>query len=235
MIVVIAGMYRSGSTFSFNIAREILPGTVDVVSANSITSADQGRSPEHHLVVKTHSPDQTLIEMVQAGKATCICTYRKPEYAVASWMDTFGFGFSEAVETIRSWLCWRQTLCAPVLDISYDTIEERPLLAIMTIQRYLLGKVDMTQAEELKQRYSKARIKQEYDALTVAEPAVDIGFSYYDPNTFFHRRHVSSVGKRMIGSTLNTAQIAIVRRELADLIDANGEFAPRRTQSKAES
>jgi hypothetical protein len=226
MIVVIAGMYRSGSTFSFNIAREILPGTVDVVSANSITSADQVRPPGRHLVVKTHSPDQTLAEMIRASKATCICTYRKPEDAIASWMDTFGFSFDESVDTIRGWLAWHQTAQLPILNIAYETIEDRPLRAVLEIQRYLTGRVDRRIARALVSKYSKARIKKQFDALVDGAESINIGFSHYDPTTFFHRRHVSSVGKREVSNTLSSEQLLRVKTELANYVDANGEYHP---------
>jgi hypothetical protein len=226
MIVVIAGMYRSGSTFSFNIAREILVGDVDVVAANSVSEDDLTRAEGRNLVVKAHLPDHVLVAKIAAKTALCICTYRKPEDAVASWMDTFGFTFDESLGAIRGWLAWHQPAQLPMLNIAYDTIEDQPLDAVLMIQRYLTGHVDHGVAQALVSKYSKARVKEKYDALVNGADSINIGFSHYDPATFFHRRHVSSVEKRQVSKTLNAEQLLRVRTELANYVDANGEYCP---------
>ena len=226
MIVVIAGMYRSGSTFSFNIARELLVGEVDVVAANSVSEDELTRAQGRNLVVKTHSPDATLAAKIAANTALCISTYRKPEDAIASWMDTFGFGFDESIGVVGGWLAWHQRAQLPMLNIAYDTIENRPLRAVLMIQRYLTGHVDRPVARDLVLKYSKARVKAQYDALADGADSINIGFSHYDPTTFFHRRHVSSVGKREVANTLTPEQVLRVRAELQEYVNGNGEYHP---------
>jgi hypothetical protein len=130
MIVIIVGMYRSGSTFTLNIAREILEGAVDVLSANSVTAAELVRAQERHLVVKSHLPNDALVEMINSGQAVCIRTHRKPEEAVASWMDTFGYSFDDSIKEIRSWLQQHHAVHCDALNIPYEMIEDRPLKAI---------------------------------------------------------------------------------------------------------
>jgi hypothetical protein len=222
MIVIIAGMYRSGSTFSFNIVRESLDGEVDVISDNSVPADRLLQSPGRHLLVKAHLPDPALMELIADGRAKCICTYRKPEEAVASWMEAFGFSFESSVETIRQWLEWRRTLTVPILNIAYETIEDHPLRSILLIQRYVLGHVARSQARELRQRYDKAQLKQEYDALTEGDDTVNIGMSYYNAKTFFHRKHISSADKRDVSTTLNSEQIAIARSAFGEYGDDTG-------------
>jgi len=226
MIVVIAGMYRSGSTFSFNIARELLAGNVDVIAANSLSAEELSRAQERNFVVKAHLPDQALQAKIAANAAFCISTYRKPEDAVASLMDTFGFGFRESVDVIRSWLAWHQPTQLPLLNIAYDIIENRPLRAVLMIQRYLTGHVDRPVARDLVLKYGKARVKAQYDALTDGVGSINIGFSYYDPTTFFHRRHISSLGKRQVSKTLSPEQLRFITTELPNYVDANGEYHP---------
>lgn len=230
MIVVIAGMYRSGSTFSFNIARESLVGAVDVLSDNSVTEAQVARSQGRNLLVKAHLPDSGLMAMIGDGRAACICTYRKPEEAVASWMDAFGFSFEESVNTIHDWLIWHSSFNVPVLNIAYETIEDRPIRAILLIQRYLIGHIDKQQARRLRLEYDKARVKKEYDSLSESDETVNIGISHYNATTFFHRRHVSSVSKREISKTLNSTQIANVRQQLGKYVDAEGMYTPSHPQ-----
>lgn len=230
MIVVIAGMYRSGSTFTFNIARESLAGEVDVLSDNSVTEAQVARSQGRNLLVKAHLPDGGLMAMIGDGSAACICTYRRPEEAVASWMDAFGFSFEESVNTIHDWLIWHSSLNVPVLNIAYETIEDRPIRAILLIQRYLIEHIDKQQARRLQLEYDKARVKKEYDSLSESDETVNIGISYYNATTFFHRRHVSSVSKREISKTLNSSQIVNVRQQLGNYVDAEGMYKPSHPQ-----
>lgn len=230
MIVVIAGMYRSGSTFSFNIARESVVGAVDSLAVNSVTETQFAHSQGRNILVKAHMPDNALMAMIRDGTAACICTYRQPEAAVASWMDTFGFSFEKSVNTIRDWLSWHSSFNAPVLNIPYEIIEQRPLRAILLIQHYLMGQIDKKKARLLLQKYDKARVKQEYDSLSEGGETVNIGFSHYNPQTFFHRRHVSSISAREISNTLDPTQIANVRQQFAQYIDAEGMYAPGSTQ-----
>ena len=231
MIVVIAGMYRSGSTFSFNIARESLVGAIDVLSANAVSAIQMEQSAGQHLLVKAHLPDHALMGKVLDGSAACICTYRKPEEAIASWMDTFGFGFDESMKTIHDWLEWHRTVHCPILNIPYEMIEDRPLRAILVIQRYLMGHVDKRAARRLRLEYDKAHVKKAYDYLSESDETVNIGISHYNVKTFFHRRHVSSVEKRETSKTLNLAQIANVRRQLGKYVDSEGIYRPAGTQN----
>lgn len=235
MIVIIAGMYRSGSTFTFNIAREILQGAVDVLSANSVTAAELVRAQQRHLVIKSHLPDDALVEMINSGQAVCVRTYRKPEEAVASWIDTFGYSFEDSVKAIRGWMDRHHSAHCDALNIPYEMIEERPLSAILMIQYYLFGRINRPQARELNARYNKAQIKQRCDAMVDNADNVNIGFSYYNPETFFHRRHVSSVTKRTVSNTLNATQIAEVREAFANYVDADGEYKPTYAQKRERS
>lgn len=232
MIVIIAGMYRSGSTFTFNIAREILEGAVDVLSANSVTAAEQIRAQVRHLVIKSHLPDDALVAMINSGQAICIRTYRKPEEAVASWMDTFGYSFEDSLKAICGWMDRHHSAHCDALNIPYEMIEDRPLSAILMIQYYLYGRINRPQARELNKRYNKAQIKQRCDAMLDNADNVNIGFSYYNPETFFHRRHVSSVTRRTVSNTLSAAQIAAVREAFVDYVDADGEYNPLYSQKR---
>ena len=170
--------------------------------------------------------------MIGDGTAACISTYRQPEEAVASWMDAFGFSFEESVNTIRDWLIWHSSFNGPVLNIPYETIEDRPLRAILLIQRYLMGHVDKREARRLRQEYDKAHVKQAYDSLSESDETVNIGISHYNATTFFHRRHVSSVSKREISKTLNLTQIANVRQQLGKYVDSEGMYTPTRTPNE---
>ena len=59
----------------------------------------------------------------------------------------------------------------------------------------IIDYLDMERNEQLikmlEDKYNRSSLKAKYDALINDEDTIDIGFSYYDKETFFHRRHIS--------------------------------------------
>jgi hypothetical protein len=218
MVVVVGGMVRSGSTFSFNIVREALAqkGSVDVASANSIDASVFAHSDNRHFVLKTHAPDPDVLARIKDGSARCICTVRRPEDAVASLMDAFGFSIEEGIESIKAWLSWYTNLRNQVLTIDYQTIDKQQRLAIERIIDYIGVTCDQSFINSLLEKYSKRKLKQRYDTLAKDEETIDVGFSYYDKRTFFHRRHISSVDSQSAETRLAPPQVARIGKELQE-------------------
>jgi hypothetical protein len=222
MLVVIAGMVRSGSTFSFNIARELLAQTGDVAtfSGNSIEQAIAAAGTAKHLLLKTHGPDSLTSELIRLGEIPCICTIRKPEDAIRSWMTTFGFDLDGSIAALQGWLIWHRQMAGNVKTVQYDAIEQSPKEVIADIHRYICGQVNVPLLEEQLHRYDKQRLQQWLTDMPLGADTVDIGFSYYDKETFFHRRHISA----------NTAELTEadqlkIRQALADYVNEAGALA----------
>jgi hypothetical protein len=194
-------------------------------AANSILPC----TPENgakHLVVKSHAPDALCDELIRLGAVRCICTYRRPEDAVASWMQAFGHGLADTIELMRGWLAWHARAGGHCLNVRYDDVDRRPLRVILTIQRWLLGGVRPVDALRLRRAYDKRRMMREYEGLARSAAVSDIGFSYYDPTTFFHRRHVSSADSRSAADMLAEDDVLRIRSSLAPYVDANGDYRP---------
>jgi len=105
MIVCILGMPRSGSTFSFNIARELLTarGTVHQASCSDLHPVLAAAPRVDHFLMKGHWPGDATINSIISGEARAVCTVRKPEDAIASWMTAFGFPLEQAI--VNGWRC----------------------------------------------------------------------------------------------------------------------------------
>ena len=221
MIVVIGGMARSGSTFSFNVARELLElhGSVEVAFANSIDASVCSRSTEEHFVLKTHGPDDHLLAQIKSGSVKCICTVRRPEDAVASLMRTFGFSFEKSIESIEHWLMWYFRVLDQVMTLEFQIIDCERRLAIERIVEYIGMHCERTFIESLEEKYEKLALKQKYDSLVSSEQTVDIGFSYYDKRTFFHRRHISHVDAHPVDHDVSPLQLERIRAMLRAHID----------------
>lgn len=227
MIVAIAGMPRSASTFSFNIVRELLGTTGNVAAISDNTLNPKLAEGADHLIIKTHNPDQPLMELIAGKKIPCLCTYRKPEDAIASWVRIFGGTVESATAIIESWLEWHVKIHDKVLNLSYEQIETNQLDIITQIQRYLMGREDLSPAEKLNTIYQKSVLKEQTDALQKNDDTTDIGFSYYDNKTFFHRKHISSIRSIAAENEFSPSQISTIRNHLIEYIDSNGNYNPQ--------
>ena len=102
-------------------------------------------------------------------------------------------------------------------------LDRRPWLAAWRIARFLCPDVTLAEVLRIARRHAKARVKQRSDALqSGSKGVVDIGFSYYDRATFFHRRHVSSLRSYPAEKRLPSDQLARIRVALAPDITAAG-------------
>ncbi|MGF6530556.1 hypothetical protein P3T20_001330 [Paraburkholderia sp. GAS206C] len=212
MIVLIAGMQRSGSTFSFNIVREVLlaRGAVHQEATNQVV--EQLTADCDHLLIKSHEPDDLALRLVAHGAVRVVCTMRRPEDAAASWITTFGFPEDQAIATIKAWLRTYEKIKPFALTVPYDLLEKHPVVAAHRIGRYISPDVGWREAYRIARRYSKENIKKRTDALDRASSdVVDVNFSWYDRETFFHRRHVSSLDSQPAESRLPLDQLQRIR------------------------
>jgi len=209
-------MIRSGSTFSFNIVKEILAqtGTVDISFANSIDSSVFSRADNQHFILKTHSPDEDILARIKNGSIRCVCTIRRPEDSIASLIRAFGFPLEFGIESVKQWLDWYPLVSKLVLSIDYGIIDLQHRLAITKIIEYIGLGSDEALIEILAERYDKSTLKARFDSLANDERTVDVGFSYYERQTFFHRRHISSLNSRSAALELSPIQIDQIRSEL---------------------
>ncbi len=110
MIVFVAGMPRSGSTFTFNIVRGLLEarGRLHQIPVESVLSAVEDAGSADHLVFKGHAADEITIKLAKLSALKVICSTRKPEDAIASWMATFGFSIEESIAALNRWMVMYQ-------------------------------------------------------------------------------------------------------------------------------
>jgi hypothetical protein len=192
MFVAVCGMQRSGSTFSFNIVREILKrrGGVSfaaVASTASILDVTQ----EKNLILKNHDLDEMGVALLKVGAMKGICTIRDPFEAIESWMEVFGFSLEQSMIDYGKWLTSFQAIQHDVLILRFDLIQDRPVVAIWKIARYLGFTLSPMEVLRLWRGYQKKSISKLSNELSGgSDKTVDIGFSYYDKENFFHRRHV---------------------------------------------
>jgi hypothetical protein len=214
MIVFVAGMQRSGSTFAFNVARDVLlrRGSLYQESAFEIAPQLEAAQGAQHVLLKAHQMDSLGLALARHGAIRVLCTIRNPEDAAASWMQTFGFSEADAIDTMQQWLSFHAKIKDVALTLPYDVIDRHPVIAARRIGRFLFPDVCWVEAWRVARRHSKRRVKAAADQLAQTDAGVkDIGFSYYDTATFFHRRHVSSLTSQPAAARLSSEQAARLR------------------------
>lgn len=217
MIVFIAGMQRSGSTFCFNVVREILEqsGVVYCSTSGDLSTAVESAGAADHLVLKAHSASPDLIRAVRDGRVRSIVSIRPIEEVVASCMELWGMGLDSVLDRLTAWREMYGQIGDVSLKIRFPTIDQNPEEAVRAIAAYIAPDADTT---GLSDRYAKASVAARVRNMAPTQPGIrDVGFSYYDERTFFHRRHVLSDGPRDVRVQLSPADRERVRRQFPDL------------------
>lgn len=230
MIVFVAGMQRSGSTFAFNVARDVLlaRGQVHQEVSGEVAATLARAGGARHVLMKTHAADALTLALARRGALRTILTVRRVEDAAASLINTFGSSEAETVEILRSWLALFAELRGTALVVPYAELDRRPLVAAWRIARYISADVSAIEVLRIARRHAKAVVKRRTDALERDGAGVrDVGFSYYDEATYLHRRHVSSLRSRPAEEHLPQDQVARISTALAPHIAAAGLSAGR--------
>ena len=161
LIVFIAGMPRSGSTFTFNIVRELLErrGRVHHEPHYSILSVLERSENADHLIVKAHSADPMTLRLLSVGAAKVVCSFRRPEDAIASRMEAFDLTLKQSIEDMSSWLSMFRSLPASTLFLDFEEIQNHPVRTAIRIAREVCPGFVVTEAARLARKYSKKKLK----------------------------------------------------------------------------
>jgi len=227
VIVFIAGMPRSGSTFSFNIVRCLLEarGSVYQEPTESILSALRRTGEANHLLLKSHRGDRVTLGLAKLGAIKVVCTVRKPEDSIASWMTTFGFTLEESLSAMNAWLRMFNAIRRCSLIVSFEDIDRDPRSAAWKIARYVCDDADEFAVEQIAIEFTKERVKNLSAQVEARNGDIqDLGFSFMDKKTLFHRRHVSSVDTIAAADRISRKQVLLIRQSLAQWCDAEGNL-----------
>lgn len=218
MIVFIAGMPRSGSTFSFNVVRELLEkdGIVYCEASCDIATVLSRARNASHVIIKAHADGELLRQLVKHDAIRTICTVRPLEDAVASLIEVFVISVEEAIGTIRQWCLMYRNIVSSCLTVNYDMIETNPDVAADAMGSFVRhGAPD---ARTIGLKYSRSRVADMVPVNPDGPGIRDVGFSYYDERTFFHRRHISSLARRSAHDRLSADDLVRIRSELKEEI-----------------
>src|ERR1700728_4667181 len=144
MLVLCNGMPRSASTWSFNVAVELLRrvtdqpvhGGYDENTARFLKSSPRSVA---HLVLKSHLIDPVAQSLAQVGAANVIYTWRDVADAVVSFMRMFevDFGRAYAVMAESLDLYQRYRTDGRTLILSYEEVTADHLRSVRKVAEFL--------------------------------------------------------------------------------------------------
>jgi hypothetical protein len=138
-------------------------------------------------------------------------------------MTVFGFSVDESIDIFIRWINWHQKMHFPMLKLTYEEIDRFPILAINKISKYLVRQSRYREVLSIWQANRKSEIYK-FSRKLKTEDAKSIGFSYFDPITYYHRSHVSSLKSRPACASLTKDELEKIRRKLCEFTDRNGNY-----------
>jgi hypothetical protein len=199
MIVIFTGMDRSGSTWSYNVGRELLSRVWSVFDPESGLHLDaaeidalveRGPVGDAPLVLKCHIPGPATVAAIRAGRVVNIYTYRDPRDATASIMRTFGTSFKNSARTVHRWLAYlaRVAEASSSHGIPYPRIGAEPEAVIAEMAGVLAVDIHDGVAAQIATKLERDRLRRQAETPGPEQRFVE-GLAY-NPDTLLTKNHI---------------------------------------------
>jgi len=240
--ILVVGMPRSGSTWSYNVARELLAlhgvGTADgFVGERGAVDAHLercGAVPEtdRPRLIKFHALTDRVRGLLARGAARALYTQRDLRDVVVSRMDFDGVSFDALLErrqveaAMAAHARWIEQ--PALLRVEYADVVARPAAAIARIAGWLGLDVSADQAAAIARRWTPAAAREHAargGAGRVTARAASAGAREYDAVSLLHRNHVVSGAVGRFRERLSPAQIARLEAIAGDWLAREGYLA----------
>jgi hypothetical protein len=200
--LLMAGMVGSGSTFLYNVAREMLMADPNwplfVIYSDEWNPAWQG---QHHLVLKSHWGIRALTPLAETGRLLPVISVRHPGDCVCSDVERFGFTFAFALQRVALSLKFagllRRTPNALLFRYEDGFTSDNRAAARMA-QAFGLRLPSQTLAD-ISRRFDAEHVRAYADSLEALPGLMTSPDNPHDawcPETHIHRGHV---GKQTVG------------------------------------
>ncbi len=226
MIVLITGIMRSGSTWSYNVALEILqrigPVSCGYIEQDDLQDMVDTVKPKQFGVFKCHTPNRKMVDKIAAGMYKSITTIRHPLDCVASRQQ---FRPTESLLSatnnirINVGTAWSiVTKCHAAgndqLVIRYEEMIQDPRAAVQAIMMYLGVKATSKIVDDITTKTGIAATKQYIKKIPLLERFDTQGGHRVDPVTCLHDNHITDGRVNKYKDVLTPAQIKIARKVL---------------------
>ncbi|HEU4321796.1 MAG TPA: sulfotransferase domain-containing protein [Roseiflexaceae bacterium] len=207
MLIFCCGMYRSCSTWQYLVASEILESHGLGKRAGFLHTQQDVQNvvnrlddTDEHLVLKLHSFDPTCAELIRAGKAIALYSYRDIRDVAVSMAYKVSAPLAELVrngiieDAVQSFYRW--TSLPGTLVQQYEAIVASPAEAVYQIAKHLHIELTASQVAAIVEHNSietntsrTQRLKEqlEQDGVNLDDPQNALRF---DDHTLLHWNHI---------------------------------------------
>lgn len=232
-LVVCAGVYRSGSTWAYNMVKAIVNAANPSarIAGRFAENIDEfvlsGTEQSDVIVLKTH-PQPSLLALIEFLNAPVILSVRDPRDCVASWLEMLGEEFdafqprlmrscSAALELAKS---------HRTLTIRYEDGATKNTRTVISIAEHLGLKIDEHCAAQLLTRLSAESVKEQINSMA-STGRLDPGQRLVgDPQTLWLPAHVGDGRTGKYHQKLNAEQIRAVNYWARSYCQAFGYDVP---------
>lgn len=221
--VVCAGIYRSGSTWSFNVVRRLLevtpPGRAVAYDYAEPDELDnfvwRSLSDEHH-VVKCHAGSDGFLDAVRAGFVHgVVFSLRDPMAALASCVEQFcnrepfsrDWTFERALDHIEDGLRFGAELVGNPGVVFIDLHRDGEAASLERIVDFMGIAVPPAELEDVREEFTFSAMRERSERIA-EQPADSLLRGINDPATLMHAHHVEKGAARDWRSELSPDQIA---------------------------
>ncbi|AWI90063.1 hypothetical protein C0214_18410 [Methylobacterium sp. DM1] len=216
-VIICLGLYRSASTWMFNVIKSVVNLNFSIASAYADKFSDLDgylKDENEFFLIKTHSPDISFQNFMKYSNAKIIITIREPLDCVASLMRQFDLSFGDALERVdRSSLSILEI--KSLLDNTvfiYEKPESRNLDTVRAIADLLKVSASDEQCKAIAQNFSSENVRNYIDELTEEKYfSDDAPVDQFHAETHWHPRHVGEGVPGLYGEVLSEKQIYTVR------------------------
>ncbi|HLG89605.1 MAG TPA: hypothetical protein VKZ79_20685 [Alphaproteobacteria bacterium] len=216
--ILAASMVGSGSTFLYNVAREILESDPRLKTLATYSDEWNPRfDGNHHLLLKSHWGVRALLPLAERGYLRPVITTRHPGDCVCSDMDRFGFSFNFALKRVDLSLKFVGPLRAlpDTLPFRYEDRFTAGTITAESLTRLFGLKLDSSRLTNISRKYDAAATRAyaaKLESLPKLNRSPDNPDDVWCPITQIHRGHI---GKLVSGRWRDLP--ADHRRAIADL------------------
>jgi hypothetical protein len=228
--VVCAGIYRSGSTWSFNVVRRLLevtpPGREVAYDYAEPQELDnfvwRSLGGEHH-VVKCHAGSNGFLDAVRAGFVHAVVfSLRDPMAALASCVEQFcnrepfsrEWTFERALDHIEEGLRFGDQLVGQPGVVFIDLHRNGEAASLERIVDFLGVVVAPAELAKIRDEFTFTAMRERSERIA-EQPAESLLRGINDPATLMHANHVEKGAARDWRSELTAEQIAAATERFA--------------------
>ena len=203
MIILCSGMMRSASTWSYNIARQVLLCGLSGQRATVGVGYEEGErlekaifdasAPNVYGIFKTHSMTNRVIQLINIGAVRNIFTIRDPRDAVLSRNRFVDETIETSIARIKSSILPAKHFAkSATLFLRYDDIVNSPAAVIDAIAKHIDVELPVDVIDQLVDKNSRDNVELKVANMECDSFSIDVPTGHkVDMLTGYHENHIT--------------------------------------------